>query len=69
MVVGTSASITCSNPTRTVTISPVLPTGLSYSNGVISGTPSEPSPYTTYTITANRDRGTFVLGSIVCIGE
>ena len=69
MVVGTSANITCSSSNRNAAISPVLPTGLSYSNGVISGTPSEPSPYTTYTITTNRDRGTFVLGSIVCIGE
>jgi hypothetical protein len=38
-------------------ISPDLPTGLSFSNGVISGTPSVNLTYTTYTVWANNSGG------------
>ena len=59
---GESAQIRCTTTSRTASINPVLPNGLRYANGVISGTASEPSPYTTYTITTGRDSGTFVIG-------
>ena len=66
---GESASIRCTTTSRTASISPVLPDGLRYANGVISGTPSEPSPYTTYTITSGRDSGTFVIGGLIGVSD
>ena len=62
VVTGEPAQIRCSGASRNPSITPVLPDGLRYANGVISGTPSGPSPYTTYTISTGRDWGTFVIG-------
>ena len=57
-------NVTCSNAGRWAQINPVLPAGLSFSNGVIRGTPVEPMTLTTYTISTMQDRGEFTIGSI-----
>lgn len=59
--VNQSMNATCSSG-RWASISPVLPAGLSYSNGRISGTPTEPSPLIAYTIYTQNDNGVFYLG-------
>ena len=57
-------NVTCVNAGRWAQINPVLPAGLSFSNGVIRGTPVEPMTLTTYTISTMQDRGEFTIGSI-----
>lgn len=60
--VGVEQNITCSGVQQWAQINPILPAGLKFQNGVISGTPTEPSPLVTYTISAGWDSGTVVLG-------
>lgn len=63
LTVGVESNITCTGISRTPSISPVLPIGLSYSNGQIQGTPVDGLPMTTYTIRDRNNYGTFTLGS------
>lgn len=56
-------NVTCSGAGRWTNISPVLPKGLSYSNGVIRGTPTEPQPVKSYTISTQNNNGVFTIGS------
>ena len=62
--VNEAMNVTCANAGRWAQIYPVLPAGLRYSNGVIQGTPVEPMPLTTYTISTMNDRGEITIGGI-----
>lgn len=62
--VGVEMNVTCTS-TGFASISPVLPKGLTFSNNVIRGTPTEPVPITSYTITTQRDSGTFTIGGSI----
>ena len=63
LTVGVQSNITCTGIRRNPTITPVLPVGLTYSNGRIQGTPVDGLPLTTYTIVDRNNYGTFTLGS------
>lgn len=54
-------NVTCTS-TGFASISPVLPKGLTFWNNIIRGIPTEPTPITTYTISTQRDSGTFTIG-------
>lgn len=65
LTVNQQMNVTCSGAGRWTNISPVLPKGLSYSDGVIRGTPTEAQPVTSYTISTQNNNGVFTIGSTV----
>ena len=64
LTMGVNATIQCSGAPSSVTITPFLPKGLTFSDGRIHGTPLEGSPLTRYAIEKNGVLGYFYLGGL-----
>ena len=64
LTMGVNATIQCSGTPSSVTITPILPKGLTFSEGSIFGIPTEGSPLTRYTIGKDRVLGYFTLGGL-----
>ena len=64
LTMGVNATIKCSGTPASVTITPLLPKGLTFSDGSIIGIPTEGSPLTRYTIGKKRVLGYFTLGGL-----
>lgn len=61
---GVNATVRCYGITSSMTITPFLPRGLTFSDGSIHGIPLEGSPLTRYAIEKNGVLGYFTLGGL-----